>query len=58
MDPEVDTPEKLSAYASKWGADEKRWFFLTGKLDEMNRAVIKGLKIPFKKAPPTPRRST
>jgi protein SCO1/2 len=49
VDPEVDTPDKLLAYAAKWGADEKRWLFLTGSLDEMNRAVMRGMKIPFEK---------
>jgi len=49
VDPEVDTPEKLQAYAAKWGADERRWLFLTGSLDEMNRAVTRGMKIPFEK---------
>jgi len=49
VDPEVDTPEKLSAYAAKWGADERRWMFLTGSLAEMNRAVTRGMKIPFEK---------
>jgi protein SCO1/2 len=49
VDPEVDTPDKLLAYANKWGADERRWTFLTGSLDEMNRAVTRGLKIPFEK---------
>jgi protein SCO1/2 len=49
VDPEVDTPEKLAAYADKWGADDRLWIFLTGKLDEMNRAVVKGMKIPFEK---------
>jgi protein SCO1 len=49
VDPEVDTPDKLLAYASKWGADEKRWIFLTGPLTEVNRAVTRGMKIPFEK---------
>jgi protein SCO1/2 len=49
VDPEVDTPEKLAAYASKWGARPERWSFLTGPLDEVNRAVIRGLKIHFEK---------
>jgi protein SCO1/2 len=49
VDPEVDTPDKLNAYAAKWGADERRWLFLTGSLDEMNRAVTHGMKIPFEK---------
>jgi protein SCO1/2 len=49
VDPEVDTPDKLRAYAAKWGADERRWLFLTGSLEEMNRAVTRGMKIPFEK---------
>jgi protein SCO1/2 len=49
VDPEVDTPDKLRAYAARWGADDKRWMFLTGSLDEMNRAVVRGMKIPFEK---------
>jgi len=49
VDPEVDTPDKLAAYATKWGADQERWFFLTGPLAEVNRAVTRGLKIPFEK---------
>ncbi len=31
VDPEVDTPEVLSEYASRFGADRERWFFLTGE---------------------------
>jgi len=49
VDPEVDTSDKLLAYAAKWGADERRWTFLTGPLGEMNRAVTRGMKIPFEK---------
>ncbi|MET0592980.1 MAG: SCO family protein [Polyangiaceae bacterium] len=49
VDPEVDTPEKLAAYATKWGVDQERWSFLTGPLDEVNRAVVRGLKIHFEK---------
>jgi protein SCO1/2 len=49
VDPEVDTPDKLAAYSAKWGADERRWTFLTGPLAEVNRAVTRGMKIPFEK---------
>jgi protein SCO1 len=49
VDPEVDTPDKLAAYAAKWGADQERWFFLTGPLAEIDRAVTRSLKIPFEK---------
>jgi len=30
VDPEWDNPEKLSAYADRFGADTENWFFLTG----------------------------
>lgn len=30
LDPEYDTPEKLSTHAAKTGADSTRWHFLTG----------------------------
>ncbi len=49
VDPEVDTPDKLSSYAKKWQADDRRWIFLTGSLEEVNRAVTRGMKIPFEK---------
>ena len=34
IDPEVDTPDKLTAYANKFKASED-WVFLTGKLDDI-----------------------
>jgi protein SCO1/2 len=33
VDPEIDTPEVLQAYADKFQADKERWLFLTGPLD-------------------------
>jgi protein SCO1/2 len=49
VDPEVDTPDRLREYATKWGADDRLWLFLTGQLAEVNHAVVDGLKIPFEK---------
>jgi len=49
VDPENDTPEQLAAYANSYGADPRIWLFLTGSLDEISRAVIEGMKIPFEK---------
>jgi protein SCO1/2 len=49
VDPEVDTPAKLTEYAARFGADDRRWLFLTGSLAEMNRAVTGSMKIPFQK---------
>src|SRR5882724_3842626 len=49
VDPEVDTPERLREYAARFGADGRRWLFLTGSLGEINRAVTGSMKIPFEK---------
>jgi protein SCO1/2 len=45
VDPETDTPEVLRTYAQKYGADPKRWSFLTGKLDEIEPVIVKGFKM-------------
>jgi protein SCO1/2 len=49
VDPEIDTPERLRDYAARFGADDRRWFFLTGSLTEVNRAVTGSMKIPYQK---------
>lgn len=35
VDPENDTPEKLSTYADRYQADEEKWLFLTGGEEQM-----------------------
>jgi protein SCO1/2 len=35
VDPEVDTPEVLSAYADSFNADPNQWLFLTGELQNI-----------------------
>lgn len=40
VDPEIDTPEKLKAYAEKMGA-KKGWHFLTGTRAEVDAALGK-----------------
>ena len=52
VDPEHDTPEVLAAYAKRFGADTRRWSFLTGPLDAVDQTVVKGFKIHIGK--PTP----
>ena len=37
VDPENDTPEKLTEYAARFGADEKQWLFMTGDLTYIRR---------------------
>jgi protein SCO1 len=39
FDPQHDTPEKLKAYADRYGADVPGWHFLTGTRDETTRAA-------------------
>ncbi len=40
VDPEVDTPATLAAYAERHGADPERWSFLTGPTQEVRRVVV------------------
>jgi protein SCO1/2/putative membrane protein len=35
VDPEFDTPEVLSKYSQRFGADPNRWWFLTGRQSEI-----------------------
>lgn len=39
VDPENDTPEVLSAYADRFGADKDRWFFFTGPKADVDRIL-------------------
>ena len=45
VDPEHDTPPVLKAYAETLGADPKRWFFLTGKQDEIYGLIQKSFHL-------------
>jgi protein SCO1/2 len=45
VDPERDTPEVLSRYAVQFGADEKRWHFLTGEKDQIYQLANDGFKL-------------
>lgn len=45
VDPEWDTPERLSSYADKHGADSHRWFFLTGELQAVQQLVTQGFQL-------------
>ena len=42
VDPEVDKPEVLRDYGAKYGADFKRWSFLTASSVDAMRAVVEG----------------
>lgn len=44
-DPEFDTPEVLSKYAERFGADAKRWKFLTGTKLQIAGLAVDSLKL-------------
>lgn len=54
IDPEYDRPAVLRRYADKYGADAKRWLFLTGEDQEtVHELVKKGFLIAVEKATDT-----
>jgi protein SCO1/2 len=50
VDPAHDTPQRLAAYARRYGADESRWVFLTGPLETVEKAVKEGFKIAIERS--------
>lgn len=45
VDPENDTPEVLTAYAERYGADTSQWHFLTGPKEAIDELAVKGFKV-------------
>jgi protein SCO1/2 len=45
VNPEVDTPEVLAAYAKRYLANPARWHFLTGKLEALHRLKRDAFKL-------------
>jgi protein SCO1/2 len=45
VDPDYDTPERLSVYARQHRANLRQWTFLTGSETAMKEAVVDGLKV-------------
>jgi protein SCO1/2/putative membrane protein len=46
VDPDYDTPEVLTRYADGLGADPARWWFLTGKQDEIVDLILHRFHLP------------
>jgi protein SCO1/2 len=46
VDPEVDTPERLHEFASRFRRDPTRWTFLTGRPDTVNATIRRGFLMP------------
>jgi protein SCO1/2 len=44
VDPETDTPERLTEYAARFGVDPERWTLLTGEIDTIRRVAVEGFK--------------
>jgi protein SCO1/2 len=40
VDPQNDTPPVLAAYAKRYKADDRRWFFLTGAAEALNELSL------------------
>ena len=47
VDPARDTPEVLDKFGKGFGADPDRWYFLTGKKQDIRRFAVEGLRIPW-----------
>ena len=45
VDPGNDTPEVLTEYANRYGADRDRWLFLTGDPEVLQKLSINGFKL-------------
>lgn len=45
VDPKRDTPEVLTEYAAKLDADPFKWWFVTGKVDEIQALVQNGFRL-------------
>ncbi len=51
VDPDRDTVKALKEYAGNLGADENKWFFLTGKKADLYQVIEKGFKLTAQKDP-------
>ena len=45
VDPERDTPDRLAAYAARYGANPISWSFLTGPEAAIQATVVEGFKV-------------
>ena len=52
FDPQRDTPERLSSYASLFGAEPGGWVFLAGAPDEVFRVVTRGFGVSYRQITP------
>ncbi|MBL9139640.1 MAG: SCO family protein [Verrucomicrobiales bacterium] len=57
-DPDHDTPEVLSRYAAKFGADTTRWKFVTGDRAEIRRLAVQEFLFVLQDKPESQRESS
>lgn len=48
VDPDFDTPEKLTAYANIFDADPEKWLFLTGEKEKVYRLILRSFLMPVR----------
>jgi cytochrome oxidase Cu insertion factor (SCO1/SenC/PrrC family) len=49
VDPEYDSPKVLTEYAQRYGADSKRWLFLTGNSEKVYQMINQGFHLAVEK---------
>ena len=45
VDPETDTPERLTQYATQYKASNPRWRMLTGPVEDVERLAVSGFRL-------------
>lgn len=45
VNPDTDTPEILQQYAARFQANSKKWHFLTGNIEAIQRLAVEGFKL-------------
>ncbi len=54
VDSEGDTPERLRAYAARYGAEDARWVFLRGTPEQTYHLLYAGFRLPLSLDPRAP----
>lgn len=57
VDPQADTPERLRAYAARYGAEPGRWVFARGDAEQTYRAAYAAFRLPLSIDPSAPEAS-
>lgn len=47
VDPAHDTAEVLDKFGKTYDADPDRWYFLTGKMEDIRQFAVEGLRLPW-----------